>query len=481
MHVGVQSKRSPKVFLKSKSSNKRTPMPNLNNLRSVGAVGLATVLCLVSRVLPAQAAEFGEQQGALISPNSPTDFASASFQQSLRDLAATGANAVTLVIPYYQSNIYSTDVQAGWNTPTDAALSSGIAAAHADGLQVMLAIHDDPYDGNWRAEINPGDRDGWFTAYGAVLSHYAALAQADGVEWMCLGTEMYHMTSPQVNPGNTVAWETMITNVRSLFSGQLTYSANWGAPYDEKDQIAFWNDLDAIGISAYWPLATDQGTPSVSDYVAAWASIDQSQITPLAERIGKPVLFTEVGYKSVSGAHYEPGVFQLTGAPDQQEQANLYNALFAYWNQSPILGGIYFWGWSSDPNAGGQNDTDYTPQGKEAEQVMQTAFQDGSTSSGANTEPVAPALIQVIAPSSGQNLSGTVPFEVAATSATSVYWQVDGGQLNPMFADSTGYEALVDLSGWNWQPSGQYAVEFVAENASGATVATTSVPLLVNQ
>ncbi|MBU6389253.1 hypothetical protein KGQ71_01935, partial [Patescibacteria group bacterium] len=114
---------------------------------------------------PAWAAVTDWQKGGSISPASSSDFASASFQQSLRNLAAIHANYVTLIIPYHQSNIWSTDIQPGWDTPTDASLIAAIHSAHLLGLHVMLKPHIDPYDGQWRANINPSDRNGWFANY----------------------------------------------------------------------------------------------------------------------------------------------------------------------------------------------------------------------------------------------------------------------------------------------------------------------------
>lgn len=54
-----------------------------------------------------------------------------------------------------------------------------------------------------------------------------------------------------------------------------------------------------------------------------------------------------------------------------------------------------------------------------------------------------------------------------------MYWQVDGGQLNPMQTNSQDdphKESQVDLSSWNWNASGKYSITFVAVDPQGQTV-----------
>src|SRR5258708_5639678 len=117
------------------------------------------------------------QKGVSVEPRWTTDFGSDSFKQSIDNLTATHANYVSLIVPYYQSNIYSTDIQPGWNTPTDASLAAGIQYIHAKGMRIMLVIHLESNDGQWRATINPsgGDRDTWYANYTGVLKHVATI------------------------------------------------------------------------------------------------------------------------------------------------------------------------------------------------------------------------------------------------------------------------------------------------------------------
>jgi hypothetical protein len=354
------------------------------------------------------------QQGGSIYPASSTDFSSSTFQQSVKNLAAIHANYVTLIIPYYQGNIYSTDIQKGWNTPTDDSLVSAISYAHSLGLKVMFKPHLDTYDGQWRALINPSDRTTWFGTYGAMLTHYGQLAQANGVEQICIGTELIAMTVPTSNSSNTGHWQSMISSLRGIYSGSLTYGAQGGQP-EEKSLIEFWPQLDYIGLSAYFNL-TSSSYPDVNSMKQDWDTINNQQIKPLQQRVGKPVLFTEVGYRSVTGAHLTPWDFNQGGASDQVEQDNSYQALLSYWSTVPYMAGLDLWNWDSNPNAGGNGDVAYTPQHKKAEATISSWF-------------------------AGSNQGGTPPpsstsFAVAATSSAS-----------PQVGQATSFTATVKNNG----------------------------------
>ena len=77
-------------------------------------------------------------------------------EQSLENLAATGAEWLGLVVTGYQETITSTTItRALKNTPTDEDLIAAIGKAHDLGIKVMLKPHidlaSDPM--HWRGEI----------------------------------------------------------------------------------------------------------------------------------------------------------------------------------------------------------------------------------------------------------------------------------------------------------------------------------------
>jgi hypothetical protein len=353
----------------------------------IGAVALAQFGVLIA---PANAAVSDWQKGANVAPTSTTDFSSGSFQQSLRNLKATGANSVALVVPYYQSNTGSTDVQQGYNTPTDDSLASAIDFAHSIGLAVSLKVHIDAYSGDWRAYINPGDRTGWFNNYGNVVVHVAQIGQAHHAEMIVIGTELVSMAASNMNSSNTQHWLDLISNVRKIYSGKLTYGANStnnndNAFQNEKKYIGFWSALDYAGLSVYYNLNTNDN--SVDALKGAWDYWNKNDLKPFQQTVGKPLLFIEIGYRSVTNAHQDPWNWQRSGAIDQTEQANDYEALMSYWNDYSYMQGVYWWNWETNPNAGGNGNTGYTVQNKPAQTTLTNWFTNppGSSSGGGST------------------------------------------------------------------------------------------------
>ncbi len=285
---------------------------------------------------------------------------------ALRQLAATGANAVSFTVTWYTTNIYSTDIYTTGGTASDGALIWAMRQAEALGLRVILKPHIDSEDGQWRAYINPADAATWFAYYGAVLDHYADLAARYGADMLCIGAELISMST---NPRYEPYWASLIARVRRLFKGQLTYSANWGGtPFaEEYAHVPFWDRLDYLGISAYFPVS-NQPNPTVAGMVRSWAAWRARAIARFQARWRKPLLFTEVGYSSAQGTAEAP--FNEGGwPPDQQVQANCYQALFAAWATVPWFAGSMFWFWSTDTTPD-PNGTGFAVQNKAAFNVV---------------------------------------------------------------------------------------------------------------
>ena len=60
-------------------------------------------------------------------------------------------------------------------------------------------------------------------------------------------------------------WWELIANIRQSYSGQLTYAAN----FDNYQEVYFWDQLDLIGINAYFPLRELQEQPDQEQQYAA--------------------------------------------------------------------------------------------------------------------------------------------------------------------------------------------------------------------
>ncbi|MDO8604610.1 MAG: hypothetical protein Q7K40_04440 [bacterium] len=385
-------------------------------------------------------------RGANITPTNTTEYGTASFDESITNLKATNANSVSFIVQLYQSTTKSSDIGPGWNTPTDESLIHAIQKAHSLGMSVAVKFHSDPKTGEWRAYVDPSDRNAWFAAYGKHLEHYARLAETNGVELLILGTEMIEVSSDTHNSTNTENWKALIANVRTVYSGKLSYAANWGTGWaDEKNQVAFWDVLDYAGIDAYYTLGSNFNETSADAYRAYWDEWNRNDITPFQQRINKPIIFTEIGYKSTSGTHLEPGNYMIDNGFNAEEQANAYEALFSYWNDVSFMKGIYFWEWKPSPLDGGDGNRDYTPQNKLAQSVITNWF--SGNGSAPVVAPVVPLELQnapqvkatavvsngtytpgqevsitaSIANTGGDLINGIIDVEVYDTAGTKVY------------------------------------------------------------
>ncbi len=371
----------------SKISNWKFFLPEIS-LEHMKKIYLFILLAIFVPGMSSAAISSWQKSASMVSRYS-TDFGSEEYKQSIRNLKASNINTVSLIVPYFQSTCQSSDIQATGGTPTEASIISGIDYARSQGLNVSLKVHlETLFDGNcaWRANIDASDRAAWFANYGAVLNRLGIIAAAHGVSEIVIGAELIRMSSgdPNITPhaaDNSARWKTMIANLRKVFGGKLTYSANWGSGgfATETNQVKFWDSLDTIGISGYYELPS--GTDSVADIKTQWDRWNTNNIAPLTTTYNKSFQFTEIGYQSADGARFQPWDYNRKwwAGYDGQEQANLYEALFQYWNNYSYMQGVNLWDWSTDPNVGGQGNTDYTPNKKPAQTVISNYFSGGTT------------------------------------------------------------------------------------------------------
>ena len=285
--------------------------------------------------------------------------------RSLADLRAMGVEWVSIVVTQYQDTIHSTAIGPTEGTPTDADVRHAIQTAHALGLKVMLKPHLDLWNDpdHWRGEIglnfSDAQWDTWFASYTAMITHYAALAADEGVEQFAVGTELNTTT------GREAQWRGVIADVRAAFPGTLTYAGDWTNALD----VPWWDALDLIGVDAYYPLA-DNDNPTATQIAGAWGDVIDQLAGLSAAEGDKPIIFTEIGYRSQNGAAQHPWEWQSGGAVDLAEQALLYQVAFEQVFDEPWFAGAYWWSWDAVPYQGGVCDNGYTVHDKPAEDVV---------------------------------------------------------------------------------------------------------------
>jgi hypothetical protein len=99
-------------------------------------------------------------------------------------------------------------------------------------------------------------------------------------------------------------WRDLIRAVRTEYRGKVTYAAN----FDQYQRVGFWDDLDLIGINAYFPLrnANEPATAEVLErgWTRVFGEIDRFRREAKLE--DRRVLFTELGYTYRRGSTIEP-------------------------------------------------------------------------------------------------------------------------------------------------------------------------------
>ena len=258
--------------------------------------------------------------------------------------------------------IHNTERQ--WFGETKAGAKQYIEQLHKNGVQVMVKPQIWISNGVFTGTLTMKSEEKWEAlekSYDDFILTYAELAEETNAELLCIGTELEQFVKHRPE-----YWKRVIQKIRKIYNGKLTYAANW----DEYPRTTFWEDLDYIGIDAYFPLSEEK-TPTVAQLKKGWQSW-KKKIFELALEKDKRVIFTEFGYRSMDFTAKKPW---LVDRNDQnvnlEAQVNAKKAIYSeFWNEEWFAGG-YVWKWFIDHDrAGGTEDNRFTPQNKPAQKVI---------------------------------------------------------------------------------------------------------------
>jgi len=338
---------------------------------AVAVAVLAAVALAFLMAVPARAVAGTVEKGVSFTGYWNDSYTGSGPRAALRQLHATGATWVMILVTVYQNDIGSTTITcSGAATPTDASLESIISYAHRIGLKVMLKpqldLTDDP--SHCRSQIGSGFSDGdwatWFASYDETITHYARLASAAKCQQFSVGCELDSTVA------HVAAWRRTIADVRAVYHGKLTYAAD--PIFVGPQVVTWWKALDLIGIDAYPTLST-RLHPTVAQLLAGWRPF-YAQLAKLHTRFHKPVIFTEIGVRSLVGAARAPWDWECTGAVDLTGQSRWYRAALQSLSARDWMAGLFFWQWSTYPTVGGSHDTGYTPHNKPAATILHAWF-----------------------------------------------------------------------------------------------------------
>ena len=324
-------------------------------------------------------AELGGVRGMTIGPiengyHPGVGYASAAYDRTLGEARAMGATWVALTPFGRVADLSGTGVDLTFEAPFEKNredMKRAIEMAHARGLHVLLVPHLWVETGEWRGELDPRTDDGWARwseSYGRFLRTWAAVAEGSHVEMLSVGVELRSWVTTARAP----SFAAIVKDVRRIFRGLLTYSANW----DDVEDTVVLGGIDVIGVNAFYPLANHDGATD-AELLAGATAVGQ-KVHALAERWGKPVVFTELGYTTRPDPAVRPWEWpdaMTHVVVDEAAQARAYRALIAPLLDEPDFAGFFVWRVYADPDDISQEAAwGFSPRGKQSEQVVRSAF-----------------------------------------------------------------------------------------------------------
>lgn len=262
--------------------------------------------------------------------------------------------------------IFNTDGQ--WFGETSDGAKQYIGEMRKANIKIMLKPQIWVWRGKFTGDIMMTSEADWQTlekSYKKFIMAHAELAQQVNAEILCIGTELELFIKYRPD-----YWTGLISKIRSVYDGELTYAANW----DEYRRTPFWDQLDYIGIDAYFPVS-EAKTPSVEDCIKGWKKYKPT-IKKMSHDLKRPVLFTEYGYRSVDFSGLKPWVYDRSMTNVNLEaQNNTMKALYmTFWDEEWFAGG-FIWKWfHRDENVGGVDNFMFTPQNKPVELIIKENY-----------------------------------------------------------------------------------------------------------
>ena len=253
-------------------------------------------------------------------------------------------------------------------------LPRAVEIAAAAGIELFWKPHL-AYWGSfdWRGDIQFGaDEVAWdrfFSSYAEFIVDQARFAENAKVDLFAVGVELERTTHRETD------WRRIIAAVRAVYSGRITYAANW----DSLERVPFWDAVDLIGVHAYFPLSGD----AAPDRKSLWAGWNEplDALRELSRQHGdKPVLVAEIGYSRSADAAREPWVPRNENRPEVRSlRKDLMEIALERIEAEAFVAGMFWWKWIPGDD---RWDRDFSMKDSEARQALERfwAFDGASTS-----------------------------------------------------------------------------------------------------
>ncbi|MFD7405667.1 hypothetical protein ACFV7R_23990 [Streptomyces sp. NPDC059866] len=253
-------------------------------------------------------------------------------------LVGLHANSVSISFPFITGGRDSTEIGASDKTPSPQRMADVLGIFHEAGLRTTVRpLLDeaslDVDNGDWRGNIQPTDRDAWFTSYEEFLTPYLEAADSEQATTFVIGTELNSMEGDP-------RWDALVDNAEKLFIGEVAYDANW----DNYVRGPITMPVNHLGVDAYFPVKVEDDA-SVDTLVDGWNDwLDKKATGPLPK-----ITIAEAGIGAMNGAYRAPGDFYTKRAVNPEVQANWYTAVCQV-VQERQMSGVYWWSIYFDDN-----------------------------------------------------------------------------------------------------------------------------------
>lgn len=283
---------------------------------------------------------------------------------SLSTVKQVHANWVA-IIPFAFCNLTSPNVyfnqnRQWWGEKKEGVLEL-IKMAKEQNLKTFLKPHV-WCRGQWIGDFTLETEEDWKTwekEYTDYVLSYAKIADEQKVELFCIGTEL-----KQVVLKRPLFFQELISKVRQVYTGKITYAANW----DNVNAVNFWKELDYIGIDAYYSLSNKK-EPTVDELINSWEPI-KSEINQLSKLNNKSILFTEYGFESCDYNTKNTWGSEGVHPVNEQAQANAYEAFYRSFYSENWFAGGFLWKWHLTDRTMRNKPTAFTPQDKKSEPTI---------------------------------------------------------------------------------------------------------------
>lgn len=202
----------------------------------------------------------------------------------------------------------------------------------------------------------------WFEGYLNYIMPYIDVSQKENLPYFIIAVELPNLVVDTTETGTRrdSEWRNLINTIRTKYNGKLTYAAN----SESIEKITWWDALDYIGIDAYFTLS-GKDNPGLVELENGWTNNKTvrtlktfdalsgstvsivDKLKGLSQKFNRPIVFTEIGYKSVGNMDaklQKDKTRQKGGITENQDlQANSYKALFNELSDKPWFKGLFVW------------------------------------------------------------------------------------------------------------------------------------------